>query len=194
MDEANLISELKKGSKLAFDTIYAMYFKRLFVYCLRFTKSNEDAEEIVQDVFLRLWNVRESIQQKDTLRSLLFIISKNYLINAFHRNINSPVYEDYTDYQEQITVTDASRIEYEEFLHQLKYAMSQLPKTQREVIELSRFNQLSNKKIAERLSLSEQTVKNQLSLGLKALRMMLNNAPIVALFFILSDVFRYVDQ
>lgn len=194
MDEVNLIRGLKQGSKSAFDAIYAMYFKRLFVYCLRFTKSSEDAEEIVQDVFLRLWNIRESIQQEDTLRSLLFIISKNYLINAFHKNINSPVYEDYVNYQEQIAVDDISRMEYEEFVHQLNHAMSRLPKTQQQVIELSRFKQLSNKEVAERLSLSEQTVKNQLSLGLKMLRSLLGNAPIIGLFFILNDLFRYVDK
>ena len=74
------------------------------------------------------------------------------------------------------------------------HAMSRLPKTQQLVIELSRFKQLSNKEVAERLSLSEQTVKNQLSLGLKMLRSLLGNAPIIGLFFILNDLFRYVDK
>lgn len=71
--EPELIRELKKGSMRAFDAIYSMYFKRLYAYCFQFTKSGEDAEEIVQDVFLRLWNVRESIRQEETLRSLLFL-------------------------------------------------------------------------------------------------------------------------
>lgn len=191
IEESRLIRELKNSSTLALDEIFALYFKRLYAYCYRFTKSKEDSEEIVQDVFLRLWNIRETIQQEDTLESLLFIISKNYLINAFHKNIHSVTFENYIDYQEQFVVEDTQRLEYEDFLQQLKHAMSKLPKTQRRVIELSRFEQKTNKEIAAQLSLSEQTVKNQLSLGLKSLRSLLGETQALVCFLIFGSVFWY---
>ena len=72
-----------------------MYAKRLFAYSLQFTKSQEESEEIVQDVFMRLWTNRAKIRQEDTLRSLLFIMTKHYLINAFRTKINQPEYEEY---------------------------------------------------------------------------------------------------
>lgn len=185
--EIKLISELKKGSLKAFDAIYDMYVKRLYVYCLQYTKSEEDAEEIVQDVFVRLWTNRENIRQEETLRSLLFIMSKHHLINAYRTRINSPVYEDYVKYQDNISAeVQGHPLEYEEFVKQLKTALYKLPVTQRQVIEMSKLKQLTNKEIALELELSEQTVKNQLSLGLKKLREELKNLPI--LFWLLFSV------
>lgn len=170
-NEKILIRELKNDSRKAFNAIYAMYAKRLLAYCKQYTKSVEDAEEIVQDVFVRLWNNRGNIRQEETLQSLLFIMSKHSLINAYRSTVNSPVYEDYTNCLSELSTDDTHyRLEYHEFVSQLKAALKELPETQRKVIELSRFHDLSNKEIAEQLSLSEQTIKNQLSLGLKTLR------------------------
>ena len=183
--EHTLIAELKRGSKEAFDRIYKLYAGRLLAYCVHYTKSREDAEEIVQDVFVALWNSRETIRQEETLHSLLFTqeetlhsllftISKHRVINAYRSTLNSPVYEDYVDYQNELSAgEDCDRVEYEQYVKIVKDAIRRLPSTQQRVITLSRFSQLSNKEIAERLSLSEQTVKNQLSVGLKTLRELL---------------------
>ena len=185
MNELELIRELKNGSEKAFETIYSMYFKRLYAYSLRFTKSSEDAEEIVQDVFLRLWNMRDHIHQEETLRSLLFILSKHYLIDSFHKTINSIVYEDYLDWRDKLLEENSfNHLEYKEFVAGIRELLKKLPVTQREVIELSRLEQLSNKEIAERLSLSEQTVKNQLSIGLKAFRKILDSSPLLLLLYV----------
>lgn len=174
--EELLIQELKEGSRKAFDTIYQIYAKRLFAYCYQFTKTREDAEEIVQDVFVQLWLKRKLIRQTETLRSLLFIMSKNNLINAYRARLNSPVFEDYILYREKNSVSDASyALEYDEFVIRLRKALKQLTTTQQKVIELSRFQGLSNQEIAVELSLSEQTVKNQLSVGLKSLRHILGD-------------------
>lgn len=166
-----LIEELKRGSKDAFDRIYKLYASRLLAYCTHYTKSRKDAEEIVQDVFVALWNSRETIRQEETLRSLLFTISKHRVINAYRSTLNSPVYEDYVDYQNELSAgEDYDKVEYEQYVKIIKEAIRHLPPTQQRIIDLSRFSQLSNKEIAKRLSLSEQTVKNQLSIGLKTLR------------------------
>ena len=173
-NEMLLIQALKAGSYKAFDRIYQMYAKRLFAYSLQFTKSAEDSEEIIQDVFVKLWTNREKIKQEDTLRSLLFIMTKHYLINAFHSKINDPVYEDFVDYKNELSVNDAGQhLEYEEFVGRFTKAVETLPATQQKIITLSKIQQLSNKEIAEELSLSEQTVKNQMSIALKALKKML---------------------
>lgn len=184
--EERLISALKLGSSKAFDNIYQMYSKRLYAYCLQFTKSPEESEEIVQDVFVKLWQNRTQIRQNETLRSLLFIMAKHHLINAYRSKVNHPVYEEFVDYKDILSVEDAhSRLEYTEFKQAFQKAIESLPDTQRRVISLSRIHQLSNKEIAEKLSLSEQTVKNQISLGLKALKDKLNKILwIIMLLFI----------
>ena len=169
-----LIAGLKKGSKEAFDEIYRRYAGRLLAYCVQYTKCREDAEEIVQDVFVALWTNRQNIRQEESLQSLLFTISKHRVINAYRSTLNSPVYEDYVKYQNELSAgEDHHRMEYEQYVAIVRDAIRRLPSTQQRVITLSRFAQLSNKEIAERLSLSEQTVKNQLSIGLKTLRELL---------------------
>ncbi|WP_302800157.1 RNA polymerase sigma factor [Parabacteroides goldsteinii] len=170
-NEPQLILSLKNGSYKAFERIYQMYAKRLFAYSLQFTKSQEESEEIVQDVFMRLWTNRAKIRQEDTLRSLLFIMTKHYLINAFRTKINQPEYEEYIQYVNEHSVDDASyQLEYQEFVTKFRVILKTLPETQQRVITLSKIEQFSNKEIADKLSLSEQTVKNQLSLGLKTLK------------------------
>jgi len=187
LNEKMLISELKKDSQEALDSIYKMYAKRLYAFCLQYTKSKENAEEIVEDVFVWIWVNRCEIHQEETLRSLLFIRAKHYLINAYRSRINSPVYEDYVNYQDELAADDIQQhLEYEDFVRQLRNALTKLPITQQQVIELSKIQQVSNKEIAIKLSLSEQTVKNQLSLGLKNLRKELNKVPFLfwLLFFV----------
>jgi RNA polymerase sigma-70 factor (ECF subfamily) len=169
--ERILIQALKEGSRKAFDAIYQMYAKRLYAYSIQYTKSAPEAEDIVQEVFINLWNYKESIRQKDTLCSLLFVMAKHRLINAYRAKVNSLEYEEYINTSNRVEVEDPhKKIEYADFLDLLSTALSKLPTTQQRVIRLSRLKELSNKEIAETLSLSEQTVKNQLSLGLRTLR------------------------
>ena len=176
-NEPQLILSLKNGSYKAFERIYQMYAKRLFAYSLQFTKSQEESEEIVQDVFMRLWTNRAKIRQEDTLRSLLFIMTKHYLINAFRTKINQPEYEEYIQYVNEHSVDDASyQLEYQEFVTKFRVILK----------TLSKIEQFSNKEIADKLSLSEQTVKNQLSLGLKTLKEKLGNLGIYLMLLFIN--------
>ena len=186
-NEKVLIAELKRGSEKALDGVYALYGKRLYAYCLEYTKLREDAEEIVEDVFVRLWMNRASIRQDETLQALLFIMAKNLLINAYRTRINEPDFEDFVHCSEVLS-PDGHRcsMDYEDFIAQLNVSLNKLPKLQQQIIRLSKRELLCNKDIAERLGLSEQTVKNQLSLGLKALKEELKKASL--LFWILFFV------
>jgi len=194
LNEHNLIRELKRGSQKAFNDIYNMYAKRLYAFCLQYAKMSEDAEEIVQDVFVQLWTKRENIRQEETLRSLLFIMAKHHLINAYKATLNSLVYEDYADYRDKLADDSYDHLEYEAFVGQLHKALGQLPPTQQKVIELSRLEGLSNSEVAERLSLSQQTVKNQLSLGLKQLRSILDKMLIFMPMLYFVNLLNYAVQ
>jgi RNA polymerase sigma factor (sigma-70 family) len=91
------------------------------------------------------------------------------------------------DYNEHMSSDSAiHNLEYEDFLKQLKHAIDDLPKTQGKVVRLSLFDHLPNKEIATKLSLSEQTVKNSISLGLKALRSRLGNS-LLFMFFLFNN-------
>lgn len=185
--EPQLIEALKRGDTKAFGSIYAMYAKRLYGYCLSLTKSPEDTEEIVQDVFVRLWNGRGSIRQEDTLRSLLFIMAKRQVLNALRSRVAHPAYEEYVNYlATAATASDTShKVEYHDFLARFRHALATLSATQQSVVRLSKIEQKTNRDIAAELGLSEQTVKNQLSLGLKTLRALLR----IALLLMLPNIF-----
>jgi RNA polymerase sigma-70 factor (family 1) len=188
MPEKQLISDLKAGSHRAFDSIYRLYAKRLYAYCLQYCKQAEDAEEIVEDVFVRLWTSRKNIRQEESLESLLFIMSRHLVINAYRRRLNSPEYEEFIDFRHSAGSEDAAlQVEYDEFVARLHRALRTLPATQQRVVKLSRMGGMGNKDIARELNLSEQTVKNQLSLGLKALREKLGYvSPLLELLFLLN--------
>jgi RNA polymerase sigma-70 factor (family 1) len=185
--ERILIQNLKNGSHKAFDAIYELYAKRLYAFCLQYTKSVADSEDIVQEVFIQLWNNRISIRQEETLQALLFIMAKHRLINAYRARLNNPVSEEYLNCINTLTVDDTDhKVEYSDFVRVFTKVLSKLPATQQRVIQLSRFQRMTNKEIAETLSLSEQTVKNQLSIGLKTVREKLIKAMILFLLFMIS--------
>jgi RNA polymerase sigma factor (sigma-70 family) len=124
------------------------------------------------------------------LRSLLFIISKNYLIKSSYNNIHSQVFEDYVTYQDELRNDSSAdnHLEYDDYIRMIRQKMQMLPQTQQKVIELSRLEQYSIEEVAKQLSLSEQTVRNQLSLGLKTLRGLVGDMPLLVLF-----IFKYLS-
>lgn len=172
-NEGCYIKALKNGSYEAFNAVYNIYSRRLYAYCYKYVKSHEDTQDILQEVFVALWKNRESIRDENTLLYFLFQIAKNRLINSFRAQVNSPVFEEYVTYRDELrlSVNDTScPVELDDFRRKIVQIKNSLPPTQRKIYEYSREQDLSNKEIADLLGLSEQTVKNQLSLALKVFR------------------------
>lgn len=168
---------LKHDSQWAFDNLYRMYAHRLFAFALEYCHHKETAEEIVEDTFIWIWNHRHDIKQEKTLFNLVFIKARHLLINAYRATLNSPHFEDYVNYSNSLgTEEQESQLEYDEFMHVIRQGLDRLPLTQQRVIELSRFEQKSIIEIASMLNLKEQTVRNQLSLGLKQLMILIGQS------------------
>lgn len=182
-DESHLIIAMAEGSEQAFNEIYELYANRLYVFCLRFCKSGQEAEEIVEDVFIRLWQTRYRIKRPDTVKPLLFMICRHELIDALRKCANNPSYATYLECREAIAPGSADeQIEYDQFVERLDKAIQQLPLTQQKILRLSKWEGKTNKEIALETGLSLQTVKNQLSLATKELRKKLG--AFVALLFL----------
>lgn len=172
-EEVKYIQKMKNGSHRAFNLLYENYASSLYSYCLKWTKSQEESEEIVQDVFMKLWLNREQIKNEDTILYLLFKMAKNQLINIYRKNLSSPIYEEYVEYNnsERFYENSAdSNINYDEFCNLVEQIKKNLPETQQQIFEYNIFQQKKNQEIADLLGLSEQTVRNQLSLALKVFR------------------------
>ncbi len=173
MKETRLIKDLQKGSKAAFNALYEMYCGRLYAFCYQYTKSREDAEEIVQDVFVKLWIHRSEIDADTygTCAYFLFRLMKNQLINRYNALLNSPMFEEYTNVVSLMEEADTEKaVEYREFKETLLSIIQRLPQNQRSVAQCRLLEELNTEETAQRLSLSEQTVRNQLSMALKTIR------------------------
>jgi len=169
--EKHLIIGLRDGRKEAFDAIHEIYGKRLLAYSVGQVGCNEDAEDIVQEVFLNLWRTRSELKDVDSLRPLLFTSARNRIINLWKSRVNSNLYSDYVAAIREKDMTSGSEaIEYREFEKLVMAEIDKLPPTQQKVVRLSRIENLDTKEIAGRLGLSVQTVKNALTSGLKSLR------------------------
>lgn len=171
-DEALLIQELKQGSIMAFNAIYDLYSRRLLAFCIKFTKDSHDAEDIVHSTFLRLWRIREKIRQEETLKSLLFIIAKGYLIKHYNKEKKHRYHdriEDFVDSAKSEEITE-NKAEYVSLLKHFTNEIQLLPETQKKVVTKAKIEGMSSKEIAELYGLSEQTVRNQLSLAMKKIR------------------------
>lgn len=181
MTDAELVIELKNGSTKALELIYHLYVRRVYAYCFPYIKSRQITEEVVQDVFLNLWRYHERIDPERELSTLIYTVAKRYRINAMRNVINEPTYEDYVVYQNDLHHEDSSMLEYDDLRQRILTLASKLPKTQRKVFMLSRFNNKDVKEISRELNLSEKTVHNQLSLALKNLRQGLEMLTVVIL-------------
>lgn len=169
----NTIEKLKRGSYEAFDTLYDMYADSLYGFALLHTKSSVQAEDIVQETFLKLWNMRASLSVEGSFKSMLFTIAKNHVIDVFRQQINRPDFEDYIRFCEDEHLLDNTSVEkiyYDDFIDKLAIAKQKLTPAQRNIFEMSREEGMSNAEIAVLSDISEQTVKNHLSAALKILR------------------------
>jgi len=186
--EEQYVSELKRGSYKAFDILYSMYVNRLYGFIFKLTKSESETREIVQDTFVKLWISRENIITEASFQSYLFTIAKNSAINKFRATINSPVFVDYINYLNEHSTPDNSvtaLLDYDDFRIKLTDAKKHLSESQRNIFELCKELGYSNAEAAKKLNLSEQTIKNQLSIALKVLReRMIANAFLFTLFFL----------
>lgn len=175
--DAALIALMKQGRREAFNEIYERYWRKLYVAAVKRLKSNDDAQDIVQDLFISFWSKRDTLVITTSLSSYLFTAVKYKVINYIQsnivkRNYLNSLHDALGDFDDSTHET-IYRNDLEVFID-LKVA--HLSPKVKEVYELSRKENLSINEIAERLHTSDQTVKNQLSKALKTLKIHLANA------------------
>ena len=169
-NEKALIAGLKEGDIECFGTLFRKYYPTFFAFVRGLVKNSHTAEDIVQNVFMKVWIHRGSLNEELSMRNFLFVLAKREVLNHFRAKYNLVKLTDNIDdngESENNVETSYSMHELEE---QLRTAIENMPQRRREVFVMSRLKHMSNKEIAEALGLSVRTVDRHIELALKYMR------------------------
>ena len=185
-----LVERLLKEDVEAFDLIYEKYSGKLYSFGLKYLRSTDEAEELVQSVFLKIWENRKHIDKEFSFKSYLFTIAYNDICKLFRKRsylnkfISEKIYEN-----SQVSSATEESIDYQSILTRVQQIIDKLPERQKNIFRKSRQEGKSSKEIAKELSLSPGTVDNYISEALKFIRKKLPSEDIAfllcfSLFFI----------
>jgi RNA polymerase sigma-70 factor, ECF subfamily len=161
--EQKLVILLKSGDHKAFELLFKKYNKKLCNFCLRILKSNQEAESIVQSTFLKIWEIRRSLNETLPFNSYIFKIAQNKVFNHLRKQVNQRYYVEYlAEYTEMLENTTEQTILYGELEKSIQKLIDHLPARRKEIFLLSRNEGLTYKEIAVKLNISENTVDTQI--------------------------------
>jgi RNA polymerase sigma-70 factor, ECF subfamily len=168
--EREILRGIQSGDQRAFSMLLRLYFHSLTLFAGSIINNPETAKDIVQEVFLKLWNNRGSFEIKSSLKSYLYKTVHNFCIDHLRKELRSKVktvsYDDLSFRLEVFEIKDSDPLfEFffsEEMETALQKAIDQLPVQCRQIFTLNRFEQLSYAEISERLNISLSTVKTQM--------------------------------
>jgi RNA polymerase sigma-70 factor (ECF subfamily) len=168
--DKDLFEEIRKSNKKAFTDLFHAYYSLLCGYAFTILKEHDSAGEIVQDLFVRLWEKRESIHIETSLKSYLFIAVKNRCINALNQSVSKRLaLNDMISENQIVDIPDP------DLLIRIKESIEALPEKRRQIFLLSREKGMKYHEIAKELQISIKTVEAQMGLALKTLREMLGD-------------------
>jgi RNA polymerase sigma-70 factor (ECF subfamily) len=181
-----LVKLLKKGDLVAFDTIYNKYSHKIYEFVLRYLKQDEDAEEIVQEVFIKIWESKSKIDIHLSFESFLFTIAYNTSISLLRKRVSETKSREYLRSLQQINTTDDAieEIKFKELNDKLESLVNKLTPRKKEIYLLSRVDGFTHKEIAHKLNISENTVKNHIVTTLKFLKSHIDSSLAVNLLFL----------
>ena len=183
------IKKLKAGSKSEFEKVYFEFYDVLFSLAKQYLMNSVEAEGIVQNTFLKLWEVKSQLNENSNIKNYLFTVTKNNSLNQIRNNQNAQKLVQNFHYLEMKYNYEALNklvddyVQYQELKKKVDKSISDLPDDLRIVFEMNRKQDLTYKEIAAKLDVSEKTVEARMSKVLKNLRVELKEyLPIVLLF------------
>ena len=170
LHERILIEGLIEGNVKIYDYLFSYYYSGLVAFATKYVEDKDQAEDIVQEFFFRLWKEREKLSINQSLKSYLFTSVKNRCFDAFrHKEVMNKA----RDYFKNMAVSEDSESDFlveSELRDQINQAIEKLPKKCRQVFVMNRFEGLKPDEIAEKENISVRTVEGHIGKALKLLR------------------------
>lgn len=189
-EERRILELLAQGNAFAFTLLFDHYRGRVYAVALKFLKSPEPAEEIVQEVFLKVWAKRQDVLNVANFEAYLFTMARNVVFDFLKDLAREAVKKkDLNSILREVAGADQSIIE-DQYAKLLQDVVSQLPPQQKQIFRLARIEGLSHQAIAEQLQISRLTVKAHMAKALQTIRQNLQHHIIS---FALVPVIRILD-
>jgi RNA polymerase sigma-70 factor (ECF subfamily) len=169
--EKLLVREIKKGDHESFRQIYYKYCEKVYLFAVRYINNYREAEEIVQEVFSRIWEHRKNLDENRSFNGYILTITKNIIFNENRKKVNFDIYAQYIiNYIQGNTNQTENQVIYENVKNLINNEVEKFPPKRRQIYNLSRHEGLSYIEIAKKLSISEKTVETHLRLALGRLK------------------------
>lgn len=187
ISDTELFFRIQKGDEKAFTIAYELYNKLIYVLSYRYLMDEERAKDVVQYVFVKLWEYRAELNIGISLKNFLFTMAKNYILNLI-RNKNTALEKQYEFAQQVLGYEDdlVEKLERREQMSLFYQALAKLPEQKKKICVMKIREEMSNKEIAERLNVSINTVKTHYAEALKLLRRELLKLLIIVVILMLS--------
>lgn len=170
-DDYQIITLLRDGDENAFHILYKKYAKQLFCFINRSVRDSDDSNDLLQTVFVKIWETRCCIDPEGSFSGYLYTIARNLMCNYYKKKIVVQAYQAFaTSGEKEENNTVFSSLVYKELSEKINTEINNLPKKRRQIFVMSRKLNMSYKEIAEQLGISENTVDTQIRKALQYLR------------------------
>jgi len=187
-NDNHLVELLQKGNVAAFDSLFEVYSPKLYGFALKYFKNETDTEELVQEVFVKVWENRQSLKSELSFKSYLFTIALNQIRKYFNKKATSLRYleslQNDPEFSDQVMTDD-----YETTLLQIYQIIEQMPTRRREIFTKSKLEGKSSKEVALELNITAGTVDNQVSEALRFIRSQLKTGNLGLVLFAVLFVY-----
>lgn len=182
--DEELLQQLKQGDSNAFDAIYMRYAAHVeaFAYCM--LKDRSEAEDLAHDLFLKLWESRDSLDGVRSFKSYLFRMTKNALFDLFERKAVRSRYRESSrqmDVGEFLSEDLAGRVDRRDLLLLIDLAVEKMPAQRRKIFRMNRYDGIPQQEIARKLGISQKSVEYHIRMAVNELKKIIQ---ILLLFFI----------
>lgn len=185
-EEKDILLQVAQGDERAFRILFNKYHHKLGSYIYHITRSQELAQEIVQDVFLKIWTNRTSLAGIVNFHAYLFVISKNHALNSLKKIAHEKALTTHLDVLIYETQTEEAGEDSERYIL-VDEAIDQLPQQQKIVYLLSRHERMQYAEIASRLNLSRETVKKYLQISTESITCYIRKKLTISILILLSN-------
>lgn len=181
-DISSTVSRLREGDEKAFSLLYDFFRPKVFFTSKKMHLSTEDAEEIVQEVFLIIWKNRQNLNSDLSFNAYLLAILKSLIIKKSKKEARRIAYEVYTLSTQEIESNETElQIEYSEFESISISEIEKLPKTQKEIFKMKNYENLHSGEIASKLGISKRTVESHIYMATKSIKNKLQKKYMIAI-------------